>query len=737
MNVFYSQIESEIVDHLEVITNGGAVDVVQLPQIQEEYQRPFNIGRVTVAYKSSDFGEPGSPYEISQEERIHIEVVIQARSLRGNTGLHAITEAVKRRLIGFRPTDCTKMYLVKNGFTENNPDTATWAYSMVFESRYLLVEDKEYNTENPVEDIIFEYNEEVPSIPPIPFPGTYPNPPVIAYKGDVAYWDGEVWRRLNPGEPGHVLATMGQGQVPEWVSPQSGPAGQDGDRYYTTSTTQLTVGNGAKTLTVEAGLAYIPQQTVIIVNDGVAHMHATIEAYDHTTGVMAVDVEKHTGSGTYSTWEVNLSGAIGVDGKSAYDIAVENGFVGTESEWLASLIGADGQDGQDGQDGASAYEVAVANGFTGTEAQWLASLEGPQGPAGPVVPLDGLSDVDQAATKATPIDADSVLLLDSTDSIWKRLTWARIKARLSSVFQAVLVSGTNIKTVNGSSLLGSGDFLTIPQLTTAQRDAIAAPVAGYPIYNTTEGYLETYDSFWGWMPVSGQNEWLRKWGFEYWNDNVNNDAVLAQVTNGTGNSFNTANSAIANNRPGNCIFFLGTSAGASLRVLCTSPYILGGGRIYFDAAILAQILSNSTNRFVFLVGFFGQAGQQLTAANQNNGCYFLYDEGGVSSGSAASPNWQCVTAAGGVRTFTTTTVPWSVPPNPNSYKLWVVVNDAANEVKFYINETLVATHTTNVPVGFSQPVAWGIGGLRIAGSSSFNVAFADYIGYKQKFTTPR
>ena len=37
-------------------------------------------------------------------------------------------------------------------------------------------------------------------------------------------------------------------------------------------------------------------------------------------------------------------GADGVDGDSAYDLAVTNGFVGTEVEWLASLVGADGVD---------------------------------------------------------------------------------------------------------------------------------------------------------------------------------------------------------------------------------------------------------------------------------------------------------------------------------------------------------------------------------------------------------
>lgn len=36
----------------------------------------------------------------------------------------------------------------------------------------------------------------------------------------------------------------------------------------------------------------------------------------------------------------------GVDGKSAYEIAVANGFEGTETEWLASLKGADGKDGE-------------------------------------------------------------------------------------------------------------------------------------------------------------------------------------------------------------------------------------------------------------------------------------------------------------------------------------------------------------------------------------------------------
>lgn len=45
------------------------------------------------------------------------------------------------------------------------------------------------------------------------------------------------------------------------------------------------------------------------------------------------------------------TGATGADGKSAYQVAVDNGFVGNEAAWLASLVGATGQTGAAGQNG--------------------------------------------------------------------------------------------------------------------------------------------------------------------------------------------------------------------------------------------------------------------------------------------------------------------------------------------------------------------------------------------------
>jgi len=70
--------------------------------------------------------------------------------------------------------------------------------------------------------------------------------------------------------------------------------------------------------------------------------------------------------------------------------------------------------------------------------------------------------------KATPVDADVTMIEDSAaTNAKKKLTWSNIKATLKTyfdtVYQAALVSGTNIKTINSTTLLGSGDIaITVP-----------------------------------------------------------------------------------------------------------------------------------------------------------------------------------------------------------------------------------------------------------------------------------
>lgn len=65
-----------------------------------------------------------------------------------------------------------------------------------------------------------------------------------------------------------------------------------------------------------------------------------------------------------SSFDENMT-LMGPAGKSAYQIACDNGFKGTESQWLASLKGVDGK---------SAYEIAVDAGYKGTIGEYYAEL---------------------------------------------------------------------------------------------------------------------------------------------------------------------------------------------------------------------------------------------------------------------------------------------------------------------------------------------------------------------------
>lgn len=141
-------------------------------------------------------------------------------------------------------------------------------------------------------------------------------------------------------------------------------------------------------------------------------------------------------------------GVNGSDGKSAYEIAVENGFVGTESEWLVSLKGSDGKDGVNGKDGAdgqdgingadgkSAYIIAVEHGFTGTETEWLASLKGADGKDAPEV------DLSNYATK------DQLQKLEENAEYLEEL----IKSAVSISYTVLFESGTDALTTYGENI---------------------------------------------------------------------------------------------------------------------------------------------------------------------------------------------------------------------------------------------------------------------------------------------
>lgn len=67
---------------------------------------------------------------------------------------------------------------------------------------------------------------------------------------------------------------------------------------------------------------------------------------------------------------IAIVAAISVGCGSAYDVAVKNGYSGTEQQWLESLKGKDGNDGSDLRI-EDIYDTAKSNGFEGTYLDFL------------------------------------------------------------------------------------------------------------------------------------------------------------------------------------------------------------------------------------------------------------------------------------------------------------------------------------------------------------------------------
>ena len=106
-----------------------------------------------------------------------------------------------------------------------------------------------------------------------------------------------------------------------------------GDKYKTTSSTTAAIANGTQTFTVAAGLSYTPTQDVTIVANVSNHMHGTVTSYSGTT--LVVDVSQHTGSGTFSSWTINVGGAVS-GGASPYDGTMS--YVGQDEPGIESTF---------------------------------------------------------------------------------------------------------------------------------------------------------------------------------------------------------------------------------------------------------------------------------------------------------------------------------------------------------------------------------------------------------------
>ena len=226
--------------------------------------------------------------------------------------------------------------------------------------------------------------------------------------------------------------------------------------------------------------------------------------------------------------------------------------------------------------------------------------------------------------------------------------------------------------------------------------------------------------------------------FYYVNDFLNNVATTApgndlQATNsGTGTGTNSQTTD-GTNRIGLVRSTTGTTATGRTAIATSGSAVrLAGGAWVYENSFNITTTSNATERYQLLIGFI----DTYTAVNQVDGVYMLYDEGGASTGSTATGNWQTVTASNSTRTFNQNPGTAVAVAQGTWTTVRIEISADGTSVVFKVNGTIVGTHTTNIPTGAGRETGFGWLLMKSVGTTARTVDF-DYLSSQCAFTTAR
>lgn len=181
---------------------------------------------------------------------------------------------------------------------------------------------------------------------------------------------------------------------------------------------------------------------------------------------------------------------------------------------------------------------------------------------------------------------------------------------------------------------------------------------------------------------------------------------------------------VLGNRPGVVQFNTGTTTTGRAAIRTSlDAWLLGNNNTLweFEVAVNFPALSTAGQEYDFRIGF----GDSVTA-DFTDGVYFEYDRN-------SSLNWNIVTASNSVRTRTATAIAVAAA---TWFTLRAVINSLGTSVDFFINNALVGTTPTNIPIGAGRQV--GILGAMIKSAGTTSVtALLDYIGIWGETTDAR
>ena len=112
-----------------------------LPDSPNDFQKAVLAPIVYVVYTGSKADPSVTTNTIVQPRKLGFSVEVHARSLYKANGLFIVRHAIELALVGFTPSDCQRMYLIKDDITKT--DDNVWVHVFQFECQTMLVQTEE------------------------------------------------------------------------------------------------------------------------------------------------------------------------------------------------------------------------------------------------------------------------------------------------------------------------------------------------------------------------------------------------------------------------------------------------------------------------------------------------------------------------------------------------------------------------------------------------------------------
>jgi hypothetical protein len=232
-------------------------------------------------------------------------------------------------------------------------------------------------------------------------------------------------------------------------------------------------------------------------------------------------------------------------------------------------------------------------------------------------------------------------------------------------------------------------------------------------FNTTQG-VYFFDDFMGNLSATFTNS---------------TSGFITSIGNGQGTLRTTSTITNRTNQQGVVEALTSANATGTAGYYYSGGVYKGSGAISIETYINFTTLSVLGERFFSLFGFY----TLVNYTNPPNCIMITYDEGGaVIPNAGGTPNFRCVTRGGSTVTNTITSVPvvagqW--------FRLRINISNDGSTVTFFINNALVATHTTNIPLNATFLPIGSL--LQKTSGVAARAMQSDYFMYEEIFTTAR